>query len=157
VPDITVGSYSSPISAALIEAGYRAVVAVPLVREDHLIGALTMNRKTPGAFPPETIQLLQTFATQSALAIQNARLFREIEIKSRAARGRQPAQVRVPGQHVHEASRTPLNAIIGFSEVLADRMFGEPNDKQEEYLKRHLRLGHTPPLPDQRHPRPVED
>src|SRR5262249_23653940 len=82
VPDITAGSYSSPISDALIRAGYRAVVAVPLIREDHLIGALTMNRKTPGEFAPETMDLLQTFATQSALAIQNARLFREIEIKS---------------------------------------------------------------------------
>src|SRR5262249_4615902 len=82
VPDITVGSYSSPISDALIEAGYRAVVAVPLIREDHLIGALTMNRKTPGEFPRETIELLHTFATQSALAIQNARLYREIAKKS---------------------------------------------------------------------------
>jgi GAF domain-containing protein len=134
VPDITVGSYSSPISAALIEAGYRAVVAVPLIREDHLIGALTMNRKTPGEFPPETIQLLQTFATQSALAIQNARLFQEIEEKSR--------QLEVASQHKSEflanmshELRTPLNAIIGFSEVLTERMFGELNEKQEEYLK----------------------
>jgi signal transduction histidine kinase len=134
VPDITVGSYSSPISAALIEAGYRAVVAVPLVREDRLIGALTMNRKTPGEFPPETIQLLQTFATQSALAIQNARLFREVEDKSR--------QLEVASQHKSEflanmshELRTPLNAVIGFSEVLTDRMFGELNEKQEEYLK----------------------
>jgi GAF domain-containing protein len=134
VPDITVGSYSSPISAALIEAGYRAVVAVPLVREDHLIGALTMNRKTPGEFSPETIQLLQTFATQSALAIQNARLFRELADKSR--------QLEVASQHKSEflanmshELRTPLNAIIGFSEVLTDRMFGELNEKQEEYLK----------------------
>jgi GAF domain-containing protein len=134
VPDITVGSYSSPISAALIEAGYRAVMAVPLIREDHLIGALTMNRKTPGAFPSETIELLQTFATQSALAIQNARLFREIEEKSR--------QLEVASQHKSEflanmshELRTPLNAIIGFSEVLTDRMFGELNEKQEEYLK----------------------
>jgi len=107
---------------------------VPLVREDRLIGALTMNRKTPGEFPPETIQLLQTFATQSALAIQNARLFREIEVKSR--------QLEVASQHKSEflanmshELRTPLNAIIGFSEVLTDRMFGELNEKQEEYLK----------------------
>jgi GAF domain-containing protein len=134
VPDITVGSYSSPVSAALIEAGYRAVVAVPLVREDHLIGALTVNRKTPGEFPPETIRLLQTFATQSALAIQNARLFRELADKSH--------QLEVASQHKSEflanmshELRTPLNAIIGFSEVLTDRMFGELNEKQEEYLK----------------------
>jgi GAF domain-containing protein len=134
VADITAGSYSSPISDALIEAGYRAVVAVPLIREDHLIGAMTMNRKTPGEFPAETIELLQTFATQSALAIQNARLFREIEEKSR--------QLEVASQHKSEflanmshELRTPLNAIIGFSEVLTDRMFGDLNEKQDEYLK----------------------
>jgi len=134
VPDISDGSYSSPISDALIEAGYRAVVAVPLIREDHLIGALIMNRKTPGQFPRETMELLQTFATQSALAIQNARLFREIEDKSR--------QLEVASQHKSEflanmshELRTPLNAIIGFSEVLTDRMFGDLNEKQEEYLK----------------------
>jgi signal transduction histidine kinase len=56
---------------------------VPLLREDHLIGGLTVNRKAPGEFPPEVIELLKTFATQSALAIQNARLFREIEAKGR--------------------------------------------------------------------------
>jgi GAF domain-containing protein len=134
VTDITAGSYSSPISDALIQAGYRAVLAVPLIREDHLIGALTMNRKRPGEFSAETIELLQTFATQSALAIQNARLFREIEDKSH--------QLEVASQHKSEflanmshELRTPLNAIIGFSEVLADRMFGELNEKQEEYLK----------------------
>jgi signal transduction histidine kinase len=134
VPDISAGSYSSPISDALIEAGYRAVVAVPLIREDHLIGALTMNRKTPGEFPAETIELLQTFATQSALAIQNARLFRELADKSR--------QLEVASQHKSEflanmshELRTPLNAVIGFSEVLSERMFGDLNEKQDEYLK----------------------
>src|SRR4029077_7178177 len=83
---------------------------------------------------PETIELLQTFATQSALAIQNARLFREIEDKSR--------QLEIASQHKSEflanmshELRTPLNAIIGFSEVLTDRMFGDLNEKQAEYLK----------------------
>ena len=134
VPDITVGSYSSPISAALIEAGYRAVVAVPLIREDHLIGALTMNRKIPGEFPPETVELLQTFATQSALAIQNARLFREIEEKSRELEAASRHKSEFLANMSHEL-RTPLNAIIGFSEVLNERMFGELNEKQDEYLK----------------------
>jgi len=91
-------------------------------------------RKATGAFAPEVIDLLRTFATQSALAIQNARLFREIEDKSR--------QLEVASQHKSEflanmshELRTPLNAIIGFSEVLNERMFGELNEKQEEYLK----------------------
>src|SRR5262249_39741371 len=134
VPDITAASYSSPISNALIRAGYRAVVAVPLIREDHLIGALTMNRKTPGEFAPETMDLLQTFATQSALAIQNARLFREIEHKSRELEAASRHKSEFLANMSHEL-RTPLNAIIGFSEVLNERMFGELNDKQDEYLK----------------------
>jgi len=109
------------------------LLAVPLLREDHLIGGLTVLRKMPGQFPRETIELLQTFATQSALAIQNARLFREIEDKSR--------QLEVASQHKSEflanmshELRTPLNAIIGFSEVLSERMFGDLNEKQAEYL-----------------------
>jgi len=134
VPDITVDSYSSPISDALIQAGYRAVVAVPLIREDHLIGALTMNRKTPGEFAPETMDLLQTFATQSALAIQNARLFREIEQKSRELEAASRHKSELLANMSHEL-RTPLNAIIGFSEVLNEHMFGELNEKQDEYLK----------------------
>jgi signal transduction histidine kinase len=134
VPDIAAGSYSSPISDALIAAGYRAVVAVPLIREDHLIGALTMNRKTPGEFPHETIELLQTFATQSALAIQNARLFREIEQKSRELEAASRHKSEFLANMSHEL-RTPLNAVIGFSEVLSERMFGELNEKQDEYMK----------------------
>jgi signal transduction histidine kinase len=107
---------------------------VPLIREDHLIGALTMNRKTAGEFPRETIELLQTFATQSALAIQNARLFREIEEKSRQLEAASQHKSEFLANMSHEL-RTPLNAIIGFSEVLTDRMFGDLNEKQEEYLK----------------------
>ncbi len=86
------------------------------------------------------VNLLQTFATQSALAIQNARLFREIEDKSR--------QLEVATRHKSEflanmshELRTPLNAVIGFSEVLLERMFGEINDKQEEYLNDILDSG----------------
>ncbi len=118
----------------LVRAGYRAALAAPLVREDRLLGGLTVFRKTPGDFAPEVINLLRTFATQSALAIQNARLFLEIEEKSH--------QLEVASQHKSEflanmshELRTPLNAIIGFSEVLTEHMFGELNEKQEEYLK----------------------
>src|SRR5215510_9259287 len=65
-----------PIFAGL---GYRSVLAVPLLREERIMGALTVWRKEAGSFSAEVVNLLQTFATQSALAIQNARLFREIE------------------------------------------------------------------------------
>jgi GAF domain-containing protein len=135
VPDITLaGAYEGRLRETLIASGVRAVLAVPLLRDARLIGCLAVTRNAAGDFPPETIEMLRTFATQSALAIQNARLFREIEIKSR--------QLEVASQHKSEflanmshELRTPLNAIIGFSEVLNDRMFGELNEKQEEYLK----------------------
>jgi signal transduction histidine kinase len=135
VPDIIVpGAYDSRVRPSLIESGVRAVLAVPMIHQERLIGCLGVTRNRPGDFPPETIDLLRTFATQSALAIQNARLFQEIEIKSR--------QLEVASQHKSEflanmshELRTPLNAIIGFSEVLTDRMFGDLNEKQEEYLK----------------------
>jgi len=63
--------------------GFRARLAVPLIREDEIIGALVVRRRSPGRFSAELSELLQTFATQSVLAIQNARLFREIHEKSR--------------------------------------------------------------------------
>jgi signal transduction histidine kinase len=135
IPDITQpGAYQSSVRDTLIKFGYRALLSVPLLREDQIIGSLSFNRKAPGEFPPEVVDVLKTFATQSALAIQNARLFREIADKSR--------QLEVASQHKSEflanmshELRTPLNAIIGFSEVLNERMFGELNEKQAEYLK----------------------
>ena len=61
----------------LLRLGHRALLAVPLISEDHIVGGLVVNRREPGEFTPEVIDLLRTFATQSALAIQNARLFRD--------------------------------------------------------------------------------
>src|SRR5262249_11811710 len=77
------GAYKGALRDVLLQTGTRALLSIPLLREDHLVGGLTVNKKTPGAFPPEVIDLLKTFAAQSALAIQNARLFREIGDKSR--------------------------------------------------------------------------
>ena len=141
IPDIAVpGAYESRLRDVLIGAGYRALLSVPLVREDEIIGSLSLTRKLPGEFPTEVVELLRTFATQSALALQNAHLFQEIEEKSR--------QLEVANRHKSEflASmshelRTPLNAVIGFSEVLLERMFGEINDKQDEYLQDILSSG----------------
>jgi signal transduction histidine kinase len=135
VPDITApGAYDSRLREGLLRSGARAVLAVPLLREDRLIGGLVVNRNSPGEFLPEVVALLQTFATQSALAIQNARLFREIADKSRQLEAASRHKSEFLANMSHEL-RTPLNAIIGFSEVLVDRMFGELNEKQDEYLK----------------------
>ena len=135
VTDITVpGAYESRLRENLITSGVRAVLAVPMVREDRLIGCLVVSRDQPGDFPAETIELLRTFATQSALAIQNARLFHEIEDKSRQLEAASRHKSEFLANMSHEL-RTPLNAVIGFSEVLLQRMFGELNEKQDEYLK----------------------
>jgi signal transduction histidine kinase len=126
-----------PISDRL---GYRSLLTVPILLENRLMGALTVWRKRAGTFTPELINLLQTFATQSALAIQNARLFREIEDKSRQIEAANRHKSEFLANMSHEL-RTPLNAIIGFSEVLGERLFGELNDKQAEYTEDILSSG----------------
>jgi len=133
-------SYQSRVREVILRCGYRSVLTMPLLRENKILGALAVNRKSAGEFPPQVIGLLKTFATHSALAIQNARLFREIEVKSR--------QLEIASQHKSEflanmshELRTPLNAILGFSEVLQERMFGEINEKQAEYLADILESG----------------
>jgi signal transduction histidine kinase len=138
--DILEAPAESRVRSVLVRAGYRALLAVPLVREDRLIGGLTVIRKATGVFAPEVIELLRTFATQSALAIQNARLFREIADKSRQLEAASRHKSEFLANMSHEL-RTPLNAIIGFSEVLAQGMFGTINDKQTEYLHDILESG----------------
>jgi len=135
VPDISrPRAYEGRLRETLIESGIRAILAVPMVREGQLIGCLAVTRNQPGEFPAETIELLRTFATQSALAIQNARLFHEIEDKGRQLETASRHKSEFLANMSHEL-RTPLNAIIGFSEVLSEKMFGELNEKQEEYSK----------------------
>jgi signal transduction histidine kinase len=128
------------VRTILLRLGYRSLLAVPLLCEDRLLGGLAVLRKKVGAFAPDDIELLSTFATQSALAIQNARLFREIEQKSRELEAASRHKSEFLANMSHEL-RTPLNAIIGFSEVLAERMFGDINDKQAEYLADILESG----------------
>src|SRR5262245_35709531 len=120
--------------------GYRSLLAVPLLREDRIMGGLAIYRRSTGSFSTELVNLLQTFATQSVLAIQNARLFREIEEKSRQIEAANRHKSEFLANMSHEL-RTPLNAIIGFSEVLGERMFGELNEKQAEYTDDILSSG----------------
>jgi signal transduction histidine kinase/DNA-binding response OmpR family regulator len=120
IPDIGAeGAYRGPLRDVLLRTGNRALLAVPLLREDHLIGGLTVNKKTPGEFAPEVIDVLKTFAAQSALAIQNARLFREIGDKSRQLELADRHKSEFLANMSHEL-RTPLNAIIGYSEMLQE-------------------------------------
>jgi GAF domain-containing protein len=131
------GTRTRPVLRRL---GYRSLLAVPLLRENRIMGGLTIFRRTPGSFAPEVVNLLQTFATQSVLAIQNARLFREIEEKSQQIEAANRHKSEFLANMSHEL-RTPLNAIIGFSEVLGERLFGELNEKQAEYTEDILSSG----------------
>ncbi len=123
-----------PHLQVLYDAGWRSVVAVPMLRDEQIVGSLVVRRKTTGDFSEETLDLLETFASQSALALLNAQLYRELKEQS--------AELELASRHKSEflASmshelRTPLNAVLGFSEVLLERMFGDINDRQEEYLR----------------------
>jgi signal transduction histidine kinase/CheY-like chemotaxis protein len=131
---------SHPLYDALRAEGVQAVLAVPLLHQDRVIGALIVRRKRTGSFAQDTVDLLQTFATQSALAIQNARLFHEIEDKGR--------QLEVASQHKsqflanmsHEL-RTPLNAIIGLTEMLCEEAEAPEHADFAEPLERVQRAG----------------
>ena len=124
----------------LYEDGWRSVLAVPVLGDGRIIGVMVVRRRTPGDFPDEILDFMQTFASQSALAVSNARLYEELEHKG--------AELAVASQHKsdflasmsHEL-RTPLNAVIGFSDVLLERMFGDLNERQEEYLHDILSSG----------------
>ena len=126
--------------ALLVREGLQSLLAVPLVREERVLGGLVILRRELGAFFPEVVATLQTFATQSVLAIQNAQLFRELEAKSREVEAASRHKSEFLANMSHEL-RTPLNAILGFSEVLAERMFGEVNERQAEYLQDILSSG----------------
>jgi signal transduction histidine kinase/putative methionine-R-sulfoxide reductase with GAF domain len=128
------------VRPTLTRLGYRSLLSVPLLREQQIMGGLTVWRRQSGEFKPEVINLLQTFATQSVLAIQNARLFREIEDKSRQIEAANRHKSEFLANMSHEL-RTPLNAIIGFSEVLGERLFGDLNEKQAEYTDDILSSG----------------
>ncbi len=139
VPDLE-GAVLDPHLQRLHEAGWRSVLAAPMLHEGVIVGALVVRRRTAGDFSQDIAELLQTFASQSALAIVNARLFSELEHKT--------GELQVASRHKSEflASmshelRTPLNAVIGFSEVLLQRMFGDINDRQEDYLRDILGSG----------------
>jgi GAF domain-containing protein len=130
----------SPLRDIAMRAGYRARLTVPLVGADKVVGALVIRRKQPGSFPKGTIHLLQTFAAQSVLAIENARLFREIEDKSRQLQQASENKSQFVSSMSHEL-RTPLNAIIGLTEMMVKNAARFGTEKAQEPLQRVNRAG----------------
>jgi GAF domain-containing protein/anti-sigma regulatory factor (Ser/Thr protein kinase) len=133
IPDVL--KETSLVLDIVVRAGYRAVLIVPLLRPGEIVGTLVVRRRAPGEFPKSTIDLLETFADQSVLAIQNARLFREIEEKSRELEIASKHKSQFLANMSHEL-RTPLNAILGYAELMLDSIYGEPSDKMRTVLER---------------------
>jgi signal transduction histidine kinase len=125
----------SELNDIIMRAGFRARLLAPLTRGDEIIGALVVRRQTPGAFPQNTVELMKTFATQSALAIENARLFNEIADKGRQLEVASKHKSQFLANMSHEL-RTPLNAILGYTELILDSIYGEAPQKMRAVLER---------------------
>jgi signal transduction histidine kinase len=126
---------SSLVLDVILKAGFRALLAIPLLSEERIIGSLVVRRKDPGKFPQSTVDLLQTFGAQSVLAIQNARLFNEIAQKSRELEIASQHKSQFVANMSHEL-RTPLAAVLGYAELMEEGIYEPLGDKSLAALAR---------------------
>jgi signal transduction histidine kinase len=132
---IQVADAQSPLNEIILRAGFRARLVAPLIHGGEVVGMLVVRRRTPGAFAANTVDLMRTFAAQSVLAIQNARLFHEIEDKSHQIEAASKHKSQFLANMSHEL-RTPLNAILGYTELILDSIYGEAPEKMRSVLER---------------------
>jgi signal transduction histidine kinase len=120
--------------------GYRSLLAVPLLREDRIMGGLSVYRRKAGSFSTEIVNLVQTFATQSVIAIHNARLYREIQEKGREIELTSKYKSQFLANMSHEL-RTPLNAVLGYTRMLLTKVYGDVPEKIGDVLERIEKSG----------------
>ena len=134
IPDLTEHP-SEPLRDAVLEAGFRASLIVPLLSAEGPLGTLILRRRRPGEFPQATINLMQSFADQSAIALENARLFNEIARKSRELEIASQHKSQFVANMSHEL-RTPLAAVLGYAELLQEGIYGALPEKSLPILTR---------------------
>lgn len=140
VPDLEEQTPPS-VQKIVPDAGYRSVLVVPLLGPNKIVGALVVRRREPGEFGEQVVHLMETFAAQSVLAIQNAKLFREIEEKGRELEAASRHKSQFLANMSHEL-RTPLNSVLGFTELLVDGVYGELPDRAKTTVARVQANGH---------------
>jgi signal transduction histidine kinase len=134
VPDITTRA-SNPLRDASLEAGLHAVLAIPLLGSEEPLGALVLQRRQPGEFPEAVVSLMQSFADQSVIALENARLFEEIAQKSRELEIASQHKSQFVANMSHEL-RTPLAANLGYAELMQEGFYEPLGEKSLDALTR---------------------
>jgi len=139
IPDV-LAEPDYPFRDLLARENYRAVLSVPMIHDGRTLGTVSLVRKTPGAFSDEQVRLLTTFANQTTLAIEHARLYRDVREKGQMLEEASRHKSEFLANMSHEL-RTPLNAIIGFSEVLLDPSLAVPDKERGQFLEDILSSG----------------